>query len=63
MRDEEQKAFSLLQTFGERASDAVDEVILSLQSIKSCKELVDVNLEYWLKVKEIVLNCSSSAEY
>jgi len=62
MTQEQEKAFSLVQTFGERASDVVDEVILSLQNIKSCKKLVDVNLEYWLRVKGFVLNCSSSAE-
>lgn len=60
MTQEQQKAFSLVQTFGERASDVVDEVMLSLQSIKSCKEVVDINLEYWLRVKDFVLKCSST---
>lgn len=62
MTQEQDKAIDLIQTFGERASDVVDEVIVSLQSIKSCKEVVDINLEYWLRVKDFVLNCSSSAE-
>lgn len=60
MTQEQEKAFSLVQTFGERASDVVDEVMLSLQNIKSCKEVVDINLEYWLRVKGFVLNCSST---
>lgn len=63
MAQEQDKAIDLIQTFGERASDVVDEVILSLQSIKSCKEVVDINLEYWLRVKDFVLNCSSSTDY
>lgn len=62
MTQEQQKAFNLIQTFGERASDVVDEVILSLQNIKSCKEVVDINLEYWLRVKDFILRCSSPAQ-
>lgn len=63
MTQEQQKAFSLVQKFGEDASDVVDEVILSLQNIKSCKEVVDINIEYWLRVKDFVLSCSFSADY
>lgn len=60
MTQEQEKAFYLIQKFGEDASDVIDEVILSLQNVKSCKEVVDINLEYWLRVKDFVLKCSST---
>jgi len=67
MRDEEQEAFNLINKFGENASDVIDIVIQNIENtklyLKECGSVLNINLEYWLKVKEIVLNCSSSADY
>lgn len=66
MRDEEQEAFNLINKFGENASDVIDIVIQNIENtklyLKGCESVLNINLEYWLKVKEIVLKCSSPAE-
>lgn len=67
MTNEEQEAFNLINKFGENASDVVDIVIQNIEAtklyLKECESVLNINLEYWLKVKGVVLNCSSSAEY
>jgi hypothetical protein len=67
MRDEEQEAFNLINKFGENASDVIDIVIQNIEAtklyLKECERILNINMEYWLKVKEIVLRCSSSADY
>lgn len=67
MRDEEQEAFNLINKFGENASDVIDIVIQNIENtklyLKECRSVLNINLEYWLKVKDFVLSCSSSADY
>ena len=67
MKNEEQEAFNLINKFGESASDVVDIVIQNIEStklyLKECERILNINLEYWLKVKEFVLNRSCSADY
>lgn len=67
MTNEEQEAFNLINKFGESASDVVDIVIQNIEAtklyLKECERILNINMEYWLKVKDFVLNRSSSADY
>lgn len=67
MTNEEQEAFNLINKFGENASDVVDIVIQNIEAtklyLKECERILNINLEYWLKVKEFVLSCSYSPKY
>lgn len=67
MTNEEQEALNLINKFGENASDVVDIVIQNIEAtklyLKECESVLNINMEYWLKVKEFVLNCSYSADY
>lgn len=60
MTNEEKQALNLISKFGENASDVVDIILQNIEAtklyLKEHETVLNINLGYWLKVKEFILN-------